>query len=109
MTSETDVSDPEALNERLKHSDWGVRVRSVVRTPEVLPFVVAEKGVTLTSFSSTVRPSAPRAVKVLPRFGPSLWASILPPCISASFCTMVSPMPKPPSLRAMERSPCAKS
>ena len=45
----------------------------------------------------------------LPLSGPSLRASTLPPCISASFWTMVSPMPSPPSDRASERSPWAKS
>ena len=37
-----------------------------------------------------------RTVNVLPRPGPSLEAVTLPPCISTSFWTMVSPMPSPP-------------
>ena len=45
----------------------------------------------------------------LPRSGPSLRASTLPPCISASLRTIVSPIPSPPSDRASERSPWAKS
>ena len=45
----------------------------------------------------------------LPLSVPSLLAVTLPPCISVSLRTMVSPMPRPPSERAIERSPCEKS
>ena len=44
----------------------------------------------------------------LPLPGPSLAAVTLPPCISTSFRTSVRPMPRPPSERAIERSPWAK-
>ena len=50
-----------------------------------------------------------RTMNSLPLPGPSLIAVTLPPCISASERAMVRPMPSPPSERARERSPWAKS
>ena len=39
-------------------------------------------------------------MNLLPLPGPSLWASMLPPCISTSRFTSVRPMPSPPCDRA---------
>jgi hypothetical protein len=44
-------------------------------------------------------------VNSLPFSGPLLVAVAVPPCISTSPLTTVSPIPRPPSLRASERSP----
>ncbi len=46
-----------------------------------------------------------RTLKVLPSPLPLLWAVTLPPCISTSRRTIVSPIPSPPSERAAERLP----
>jgi hypothetical protein len=49
-----------------------------------------------------------RSVNVEPVPAPSLWTATLPPWSSTSDCTMVNPTPRPPSRRAMLRSPCTK-
>src|SRR6266403_1307955 len=46
-----------------------------------------------------------RITNVLPRPGPLVLASTLPPCSSVRVFTRVSPMPSPPSERAAVRSP----
>ena len=63
------------------------------------------EGVTVAGRSTAGR----RMMNSLPFPGPSLFAAMLPSCISTSFLTIVSPMPSPPSDRAEERSPCVKS
>ena len=47
-----------------------------------------------------------RTTNSLPLPGPSLWAVTVPPCISTSLRTSVSPMPSPPCERSRRRSAC---
>ena len=47
-------------------------------------------------------------MKVLPWPRPRLWAATCPPCSSTRLFTIVRPTPRPPSVRARERSPWVK-
>src|SRR5919108_537684 len=50
-----------------------------------------------------------RTVKRLPRPRPALQAVTVPPWRSTMRCTSVRPIPRPPSVRSSERSPCTNS
>ena len=53
--------------------------------------------------------SGNRIRNVAPLSRPSLWASIVPPCISTSALLIANPNPRPPNRRVMERSACSKA
>ena len=47
--------------------------------------------------------------KVAPMFRPSLWAEIVPPCISTRALLIANPNPNPPNCCVIERSSCSKA
>ena len=53
--------------------------------------------------------SGSRTRNVAPLSRPSLWASIVPPCISTSALLIANPRPRPPNCRVIERSACSKA
>ncbi len=99
------VGDPDVVSEELEepaHADR--RIHVVVDDEDAGSGLSAAAGESAGIFAAGL--AAGRwMVNRLPLPGPSLQAETLPPCISASFSTIVRPMPSPPSERAIDRSP----
>ena len=73
------------------------------RASQRLPSLQRRSGCRVQHVRTAAVQIGSRTVKVAPLPLPSLWASMVPPCISTRALLMASPSPRPPNCRVIAR------